>query len=118
MPLVHHDDTELMAATDWVIDGTLLDVNGQPLDLSNATLTWTLIGPDGLPVLANGDATITVVDQANGLIRIDVPNTKTLALECGGYMDALQLTIGDVISPLWLGVILVAANPRRVMLPP
>jgi hypothetical protein len=25
----------------------------------------------------------------------------------------MQLTIGDVISPLWLGVILVAANPRR-----
>ena len=38
MALVHHDDTELMAATDWGIDGTLLDTNGQPLDLSNATL--------------------------------------------------------------------------------
>jgi hypothetical protein len=33
-------------------------------------------------------------------------------------MDALQLTIGDVISPLWLGQILVAANPRRLMLSP
>jgi hypothetical protein len=30
----------------------------------------------------------------------------------------LQLTIGDVVSPLWLGMILVAANPRRAMLPP
>ena len=39
---------------------------------------------------------------------------KTAQLECGRYMDALQLTIGDVISPLWLGVILVAANPQRV----
>jgi hypothetical protein len=33
-------------------------------------------------------------------------------------MDALQLTIGDVISPLWLGNILVAANPRRVTVLP
>jgi len=33
-------------------------------------------------------------------------------------MDSVQLTIGDVVSPLWLGQILVAANPRRVMLPP
>ena len=118
MPLVHHPDTELMAATDWAIDGTLFDVNGQPLDLSNATLTWTLIGPQGLPVFTNTDVTITVLDSANGLIRIDVPNAKTATLEVGRYMDALQLTIGDVISPLWLGVILVAANPRRVMFPP
>jgi len=43
---------------------------------------------------------------------------KTAQLECGRYMDALQLTIGDVISPLWLGVILVAVNPRRAVLPP
>jgi len=47
MALVHHDATELMAATDWGINGTLLDADGQPLDLSNATLTWTLIGPQG-----------------------------------------------------------------------
>jgi hypothetical protein len=29
-----------------------------------------------------------------------------------------RATIGDIASPLWLGVILVAANPRRVMLSP
>jgi len=27
------------------------------------------------------------------------------------YIDALQLTIGDAVSPLWTGVILVAAQP-------
>jgi len=55
-----------------------------------------------------------VVDPAAGVIHIAVHNDKTAQLECGRYMDALQLTIGDVISPLWLGVILVAANPQRV----
>jgi len=30
----------------------------------------------------------------------------------------LQVTFGDVVSPLWTGVILVAAKPRRAMLPP
>ena len=69
-------------------------------------------------MLQNGDATITVVDATNGLIRITIANEKTATLECGRYMDALQLTIGDVISPLWLGVILVAVNPRRAVLPP
>jgi hypothetical protein len=52
-----------------------------------------------------------------GAIRITIANTKTATLECGRYMDALQVTVGDIVSPLWLGVILVAANPRRVMLP-
>jgi hypothetical protein len=75
-------------------------------------------GPQGLPVLANGDATITVFDTANGLIRIDVHNAKTATLECGRYIDSLQLTVGDVVSSLWLGQILVAANPRRGMLSP
>ena len=44
-----------------------------------------------------------------------MPNAKTATLECGRYMDSLQLMIGDVISPLWIGMILVAANLRRVL---
>jgi len=27
----------------------------------------------------------------------------------------VRVTIGDVVSPLWTGQILVAANPRRAM---
>ena len=44
-----------------------------------------------------------------------MPADKTASLECGRYIDALQVMIGDVIAPLWLGVILVAANPRLVL---
>jgi len=44
-------------------------------------------------------------------------NSVTATLECGRYIDALQVTIGDVVSPLWTGQILVAANPRRVLPP-
>ena len=43
---------------------------------------------------------------------------QTALREAGRYLDVLQVTIGDVVSPLWTGVILVAANPRRAMLPP
>jgi hypothetical protein len=64
--------------------------------------------------MTEADATITVVDATNGLIRITIANAKTATLERGRYIDALQLSIGDVVSPLW---ILVAANPRRAMLP-
>jgi len=34
------------------------------------------------------------------------------------HIDALQVTVGTFVSPLWTGQILVAANPRRAMLPP
>ena len=84
------------------------------LDLSDAALAWTLIGPAGVPVLQSGDAGITVVDASAGAIRIAVHHSVTAQLAAGRYLDALQLTIGDVVSPLWLGQILVAANPRRV----
>src|SRR6516225_6462514 len=85
-----------------------------PATSGNATLQRTLVGPQGTPVLQSGDATIKVVgDPTAGTIRITIANAKTAQLECGRYIDSLQLTIGDVISPLWTGVILVAANEAR-----
>jgi len=32
-------------------------------------------------------------------------------------MRGFSLGLGDVVSPLWTGVILVAANPRRALPP-
>jgi hypothetical protein len=61
-----------------------------------------------------GDATITIIrDPTAGTIRITIANEKTATLECGRYLDALQLSIGDIVSPLWLGQVLVAAHLRR-----
>jgi len=66
-------------------------------------------------VLQNGDATITIVgDPTAGIVRIDVSNDKTAALPAGVYFDALQVTFGNIVSPLWVGQILVAANPFGV----
>jgi len=111
----HHPDTELMAKTDWAIDGTLLDANGQALDLSNATLQWMLVDPNGAPVLSEADVSITITPPPTaGLIVINVPNDKTASFMAGRYIDALQVTIGDVISPLWIGNIEVAANPQQI----
>jgi hypothetical protein len=68
-----------------------------------------------LPVLQNGDAAITVVgDPTAGIIRISVANAKTAQLAAGVYFDALQVSFGDIVSPLWVGQILVAANPFGV----
>jgi len=47
-------------------------------------------------------------------VRIAVPHEKTAALPAGLYFDALQVTFGPVVSPLWVGQILVSANPFAV----
>ena len=36
----YHDDVHLYAGDDWTILGTLFDEQGNPLDLTNATITW------------------------------------------------------------------------------
>ena len=68
--------------------------------MSNARLQWTLVGPQGTPVLQAGAA---IVGQPTaGTCRINVPNAKTATLPPGLYFDALQATIGTIVSPLWV----------------
>jgi hypothetical protein len=44
---VVHPDIEVTAGDDLVVTGTLLDLDGSALDLTDAVLTWTLTDPDG-----------------------------------------------------------------------
>ena len=41
MPTTDPDNTNFVAGDDWRIGGTLLDRDGNPLDLTNASITWT-----------------------------------------------------------------------------
>ena len=49
----HHDEITECAGDDWAIICTLLDIDGTPLDLTDAGLLWTLIGPDGKLAIPN-----------------------------------------------------------------
>ena len=53
----YHDDVHLYAGDDWTILGTLFD-EGNPLDLTNATITWVLIDADGQPSPASDAASM------------------------------------------------------------
>jgi len=56
-----------------------------------------------------GVAPCAILDKPTaGTIRIAVHHDKTAMLECGRCIDALQLAIGDIVSPLWTG-----RDPRR-----
>ena|SRR5215831_19462277 len=118
MALTHHDDIELAAGDDWAIPGTLLDENGQPLDLTNATLAWTLLGPDGCPALTAGQYTISVVPQQTGNIKISVNRIVTGLLPPGRYTDAMYATIGGTTTTMWVGNILVSVNLAAIICAP
>jgi hypothetical protein len=107
----HHPDIEQMSGDDWSIVGTLTDTNGQPLDLTNAALEWTLVNPDGKVAIPDGSAQIVMVSpMTSGIISINVPRNITAQLSPGRHTDALRVTIADLADTLWIGTILVGAD--------
>lgn len=110
MPVSHHGDVELMAGDDWVIPFLLTDVSGNPLDLSAATLSWTLLDPDA-NIVADLNPTVAVTAPATaGAGTITVADAVT-TLPPGRYTDCMRASITGIVSTLWIGQILVDANP-------
>ena len=107
-----HDDLELFAGDDWSIVGVLLDVNGYALDLTGATLEWTLIDPTGAQVAGvQGSVSIAVAAPPSGKVTISIPKSSTEPLYAGRYHDALRVTLGGKASLYWIGAILVSSDP-------
>jgi len=113
MPVTHHDDLEVVAGDDWVIDGTLINEDGSATDLTNAeAIYWILLGPDGYPVFSSDEATVDIVDPASsGTVRISVSKTVTSGLDAGRYTDAIRVVGVTLTATFWIGQILVDANP-------
>ena len=117
----HHSDIEVVAGDQWSIDGQLLDRNGQPLDLTNAAIQWSLRDPDGLFMPAVVQATTVTVDTdpTTGKINISVPNGTTWPLTAGRYHDSVRVIVeGSYIDTVWVGLLLVDANPFELDAPP
>jgi hypothetical protein len=110
--LSYHDPVDVIAATPWTIAGTLYDAAGKIFDVTNCTLAWALLDPNGNPVPIP-TASISKTDPVNGAIEVAVAKTDT-ALDPGRYTDALQVTEGASKDVFWVGNILVAANPFNV----
>src|SRR6478609_4390205 len=109
MPITYHPDVEVVSGMPITISGTLYDATGNLLDITNASLSWGLLDPDGNPVRL--DVTITKTDAPNGVIQVAVPAT---ALPVGRYTDSLQATEGVNKELFWIGNILIAASPFSV----
>lgn len=112
MAIIYHPDLEVASGEPIAINGLLTDANGQPFDVTNCTLAFALLDPDGAPV-SPLNATISKTDPTNGVISIEIPAAYT-ALPPGRYTDGLQVTEGLSTEVFWVGNILVAANPFNV----
>jgi hypothetical protein len=109
MAIPHHDDVEVAAGDDWGIPGLLRDVNGAPLDLTNVSFEWVLIGQNGTSTQTPGVVSKSE-DLSSGKILLKVAKTDTINLDPGRYVDVLRATIGSLSITTWEGYILVAAN--------
>ena len=113
--LTHHDTVEEMSGDTWTIDAQLQDYSGQPLTLTDASLIWVLINPDGerCPDI-NSAAVIeklSPVAATDPNARITVPASATAGRLAGRYTDAMRVVIGDEVDLMFTGIILVSADP-------
>jgi hypothetical protein len=84
---------ELVAGDDWQLDAILLDASSNPLDLTAATLEWTLIDCSGWSVSI---AHTVTVDAAPGACTVKVAASDSTAVKGGGYMAYWRVVSGGI----------------------
>jgi hypothetical protein len=99
-----------MAGDSWTIPFSVTDINGNPLDLTQASFQWTLLGPNGLPIqgLTPNIAASSPMTAGQGVIELD--NEATALLPPGRYSDAMRIEIAGNLASVWTGYFLVDAN--------
>lgn len=109
MPAADSDDNRFNPGEDWSIDGLLLDREGNPLDLTDAVVRWTLLDQGDAPVDTN--ATITVLDPPTaGIVEIRITATSTATAPAGLYTGELHITLHGRTSIVRGVSIIVVAN--------
>jgi len=92
---------------DWLIAGTLIDLDGSPLDLTAATIDWLLFDATGAVAASfPGTAAVTIYPDVPGALAISVGRDITAEWEPGGFTDRLSVTIDGQCDLMWMGRIL------------
>jgi hypothetical protein len=114
---LRHNPVEFIAGDTWQINATLLEENGDPLDLTDpSAIEWTLLDRRQQRVI-NGEAIITITDGPAGRCSILVPATVTSGIAPGAYTDALRVTVATTVGTLFYGAIQVRGDPWRAPTP-
>jgi hypothetical protein len=109
-----HAPFSFIGGDDWEIQATLQDENGNPYDLTNAQILWTLINSSGARVLDVPDISISLTDAVGGTCSIMVAAAKTTTIPGGRYNDVLRIVTGGITSTLSAGPVQVVTDPWMV----
>lgn len=94
---VVHNLMVFRCGDNWSFSGPLNDANGNPLSLTNATITWKLESLDGKTTyitLSLGSG-ITITNAATATVLYGPNSTQTAALTPGTYYDSLHVVLSD-----------------------
>ena len=109
--MIHHDDVEVTAGDDWTIVATIVDRDGvTPLDLTSATVFWTLINRDGACALPAGSAVLDLGQGAQGVVLINLQAAATAPLGPGRYVDQIRVVLANQHDMVTNGYVLVDAD--------
>jgi hypothetical protein len=92
-----HERLELFAGDDWQIDATMIDPNGNPMDLTGAVLMWTLLNDQGFRVVDVGDFAITLGTEP-GTVTVKITAEASALIAPGSHTDWWRVTPSDGIT--------------------
>jgi len=102
---------QLVAGDDWEFKILLLDIDGNPYDLSgNPPIEWVMRYGKHI-VITTADVSISLTDAPAGKLSVFVPAVKTAVLNEFAYNYSLRVIIGGVTHTPLIGEVQVYANP-------
>lgn len=98
-----HRTVNLWRDDNWSLAGKLFDAFINPLNLTGAAITWSLIDRQNniLRTLTLGSGITIVGSPSAGQILITIADNPTIPH--GHYYDRLQVTLGGVTETYWVG---------------
>jgi hypothetical protein len=115
--MIRHQRLELVGGDDWVFNEVLVDANGNPIDLTGATVQWTLLDSFGFRALMPTDFTITLGTPI-GSATVKVAATRSTKVVGGGYADYWRVTTGGVTQTTLTGAMSVLSDPFAAPIEP
>ena len=112
-----HAPLSLFAGDDWSIGVTFLDAAGAPINLTGATVLWTLLNIEGQAVLTSSQFSV-IVGGTTGQCTLDVPAASSTTLAGGTYNDAWRLVIGGLATTALYGSFIVRTDPFAAAVAP
>lgn len=104
----------LIAGDDWTFIFTVLAADGSPVDLTNATVSWTLCDENGYRVIQPSEIDVIKSSPSN-IVNVEVPGEVTTRLPQNSFVQALRVIDENGLTTTpYMGVLWVTADPWAI----